>query len=192
MATPIGHTLIGLAAGIGYFVPTSGSPATVSRAIWHHRWQLIGIAALACAPDVDFLLGLPFGDFNRFHQSYTHTAGWIFLLLTGIWLAWQSAHPGDKLKRFIFLAAVGLSHLGIDLMTVDLGEPWGIPALWPVYEERIYTPMLAIFRDVDRNHLNIFSWHNIRSLSLELAYTLPFPLLLFAWKCRHKAKNLMA
>ena len=185
MATPIGHALIGGMLGIGYLLPRTGSPAAALRALWEQRWPIIGVALLACLPDIDFLFGLPFGNINRFHQGYTHSLGWIAILVTGIWITWQRHSPGHGLARFVFLSVVAYSHLLLDIMTVDMGAPYGVYLFWPLYDQRIHTPLLYIFRDLDRTH--VFSAHNFRGLAWELAVTLPFFLLVLLWKAAPRA-----
>lgn len=180
MATPIGHMLVGSALGIGYLLPRAGSLASALRALWAQRLPLIGVALLACLPDIDFLLGLSCGSANRFHQGYTHSLAWIALLVTGIWVIWQRQSPGNGLGRIAFLTAVAYSHLLLDIMTVDMGPPYGVYLFWPLYEQRICTPLLYFFKDIDRTH--VFSWHNVMGMVWEIAITLPFPILILLWK----------
>lgn len=180
MATPIGHMLVGAALGIGYLLPRAGSPASALRALWAQRLGIIGVALLACLPDIDFLLGWPFGNINRFHQGYTHSLGWIAMIVVGIWIIWQRQNRGNGLARFVFLFTVGYSHLLLDIMTVDMGPPYGVYLFWPLYDQRIHTPLLYLFKNLDR--IQVFSWHNFKSLIWEIAITLPFPVLILLWK----------
>ena len=63
MASPLGHSLLGL---------TFGRIFPLVEIIHPWKWHLFYIVA-ANAADLDFLPGFFVGDINRYHQGVTHT-----------------------------------------------------------------------------------------------------------------------
>lgn len=178
MATPVGHSLIGLALGrlATRVVPVPGTA-------W--RWYVLFLLA-ANAPDLDFIPGLLVGDINRFHQGITHSLV-AMLFFGGIfagfsrWLAapvWPVTLAG--------IAAYG-SHLLLDLFCQDSRVPVGIPLLWPFSDES-FTASWIVFPGVAHGIpgddmavvlVEIFSLKNLAAIGIEL--TIMMPVLMLCW-----------
>jgi hypothetical protein len=73
----------------------------------------------------------------------------------------------------LFLA--GISHLVLDLVSVDTVVPIGIPLLWPLSTSRWHSP-LVLFPGIDR--AAVFSARNAQEFLVEIALLLPGLLLL--------------
>jgi membrane-bound metal-dependent hydrolase YbcI (DUF457 family) len=189
MASPVAHTLVGLAFGLAWFLPRRRrSWRQVGRDAVAARGPLAGCALLANAPDIDYLFGIPFGDLNRLHQYSTHTLGWVLVLVVGLWLLWIRRRSDRPWLKLLFLFALGVSHLALDLITEDTGAPFGIPALWPFAGRRIFLPDWAVFWYLGkRNWGSLVSWHNAGALLREIAFTLPLPLVILWLKTRRPA-----
>lgn len=174
MSSPLGHSVIGLAFGFAWFIPPRQSWREWVTSLRAHWRALAGCVLLSNAPDIDYLFGIPAGNLNAYHQYYTHTLGWVFVLVLGIWLLWIKRHPASHVTRFIFLMALAGSHLIIDLLSGDTGWPFGIMALWPFFSERIYWPDYAIFMDLNKSTgYDLATWHNVMALLQEAAITVP-------------------
>lgn len=179
MASPIAHTVVGLTLGSAWFLPHGRARAWLAQARAHWR-GLLGCILLSNAPDIDYLFGLPVGNFNAYHQYGTHTFGFVLVLVLGAGWLWNRREPGRSGAHFLLLATLGFSHLLIDLVSGDTGAPFGILALWPFSAERIYWPDAAIFMDLDKRSL--LNPHNYQAALRELAITLPALLWILAWK----------
>jgi hypothetical protein len=85
--SPIAHSLIGLAIGVAALRPR-GKPARVT--LRTRALPLLGFAALANAPDLDFVPGLLAGDLNRYHHGPSHSMLWAlgFALWAGLLARW--------------------------------------------------------------------------------------------------------
>lgn len=175
MASPFGHILIG--TGIGFGLPRRNP---------HWGW-LTFAAFAACTPDLDFLPGLMVGDINRYHQLASHSFS--AMLLFGIAIGMLGRSLGRNGWRVGVGAAVLYgSHLAVDVFTHDIRPPYGIPLFWPFYDEHImapWTPFGGIRHGVPGDPLsvflrNIFSWHNLAPLAIELFVLGPIALLA-AW-----------
>ena len=130
MPSPVGHSLIGMAIGILYYLPKSKYSELI-KSLSTYRKQLFFSVLLANSADVDYLPGLIVGDFNRYHQGMTHSFGWIGILLffSGLYLWYSSASNCRKLLLFIFLCT--FSHLLADFLGSDGRPPIGIQIFWP-------------------------------------------------------------
>ena len=161
MASPVGHTLMGVAVGAlvlhavsapmayrwGLPLARSTSDTGVNGAsLWrclHWRWLLL-IVLSANFADLDFLPGALVGDINRWHHTASHSflavLIWGFAVLAA--LTWWDRRPSrlrahgeaSELRRCVGLSAVFAyaSHLLLDWLTQDLRAPFGIPLLWPL------------------------------------------------------------
>lgn len=175
MASPIGHTLTGLA--IGRLAQPNDFRETF-------RWLLFAAFA-SNAPDLDFIAGIVGGGgINSVHRGPSHSivAAIVFSILMAAILGrwWQH-------RRRIFWTSLALygSHLFLDMCTHS-----GIPLLWPLSTE-LYSLPVAILVGIDHGDpgasVDHFLWHitslrNLRPLLLELV--LFVPLLLIALRLR--------
>lgn len=129
MATPLGHSLLGLTFG-----RMSGS-AIVFRS---RRGYFFSILA-ANAADLDFVPGLLMGDINRFHQEITHTL-LASIIFGGMVVLVSRSFCAIPLR--MGMASVGLyaSHLLLDFFCEDKRAPFGQPLLWPFSLEYFISP----------------------------------------------------
>lgn len=86
MSSPVGHSVVGVAIGILYFLNPSGRWAPFWREIREKWVWLLAAALLANLPDIDYVPGILAGEFNLYHHGVTHTLGWIALVSLLIWI----------------------------------------------------------------------------------------------------------
>lgn len=175
MATPLGHSLFGMAFGRIFGRKNETAP-------W--KWNLFAILA-ANAADLDFLPGLLVGDINRFHQGASHSflAAILFGLLTAVFARHFSGSP---IRIGMAGGTIYASHLFLDLFNNDVRAPFGFPLLWP-FEGYFLSPW-PLFRGVKHGVPGedlvtvlgqLFSWYNLVSLVSEAAVLAP--LLILSW-----------
>jgi len=137
---------------------------------------------LSCAPDIDYAFGMPEGDFNRYHQLYSHTFGWVFAVAAVVYAFWRHYDPSVTWRFFVFLLALCASHLAADVLTEDASYPYGIMALWPFYKGRLISPLSLFPRWAKENWGALADLRNLRPLFVELLLTLPLLALVLAYK----------
>ncbi len=174
MASPIGHTIIGLGLGAGS-ARRRPSPG----------WLLFAAFA-ACAPDLDFLPGLLSGDINRYHQMASHSLG--AMLLFGLVCGLTGGYfRGNALGIGAGATLCYGSHLAVDLFTTDVRAPFGIPLFWPLYSGHFMAPW-TLFGGVQHGVpgdpmgvflRELFSWHNLVGIGTEVVVLAPIALV--AW-----------
>jgi len=170
VASPIGHTLTGLACG--RLAQPQGFRDTVS-------WLLFSVL-VANAPDLDFIAGIVGGGgINSVHRGPSHSivAGIIFSIVIAVVLGrWW------KQRQRVFWTALGLyaSHLFLDMCTHS-----GIPLLWP-FSTELYSLPVAILVGIDHGNPGssvdhfmgrIASLRNLRPLLVELLLFVPMVLI---------------
>jgi membrane-bound metal-dependent hydrolase YbcI (DUF457 family) len=141
MATPYGHTLVGLSLFNLWF---SRDDLSKNKQFWIYGLIILG----ASLPDLDFIPGLFLGHGGRFHHGYFHSlgmAGLVSLALLFILRVW------DGKANFLKLAALAfsliLSHLLLDYLTE---APRGFPFFWPFSDSHFLSP-LTLFPRVERD-----------------------------------------
>lgn len=179
MPSPVGHSLFGL----------------ILYVLWCKnliQWKVI-LWTLFCAnlPDIDFFIGLAFGNMNRFHQGYTHTLGFALIVgiigyvvnpaLSGFAVSLRSRKGGALLT---FLAVY--THVILDSINHDSRPPIGVMLFWP-FSDKYFNP-IQIFYAVPHSRIeDIVSSFFIRAAVRE-ALLLSVPLLLLIlWKRRGRA-----
>lgn len=162
MATLIGHGLAGLIvlAGARLLAPRrSPVPITVTAAV--------GVAALACLPDVDLLVSyLATGSALTWHATATHT--FFFAFAAAALIAAAPPWRGRRVAAFLLLFAALASHVLVDLLTgpqVGLTPSRGLAAGWPVSHE-VWRMPLTVFRGVV--HGGLAAWLSPRNLTTAL------------------------
>ena len=179
MPSPIGHSLAGLVVYRSRCHKGCGSVPPAVAAV-------VAMAA-ANLPDVDFLPGLLAGDVNRFHHAFTHSLGFLALVVGATYLIARRF----RVATSFWVALVGYtlaSHLLLDYLTVDTRPPFGIPLLWPLSNRAFLFPH-PFFLDIQRSasplHFfpSLFSHHNLLAASRELLL-LGAPLFLVELWCR--------
>jgi inner membrane protein len=177
MATPLGHGILGIAAG-------RFGMRWVGDVDW--RWYLFAAVA-ANAADLDFVPGLFVGDLNRFHHQISHSilAALVFGLLASLTLWRFTATPAR-----VGVVGAGLygTHLLLDCVTYDGRLPHGMPLLWP-FSDAYYAAPFTLFGGVKHGvpgdgSLAVFaqmlSWQNLRIMGIEVLVLLPVAVLLWS------------
>lgn len=181
MASPIGHTLTGLAIG------RLAQPKDFRETF---RWLLFAAFA-SNAPDLDFIAGIVGGGgINSVHRGPSHS-----IVAAIVFSAFMAAILGRwwQHRQRIFWTSLALygSHLFLDMCTHS-----GIPLLWPLSTE-LYSLPVAILVGIDHGTpgatVNHFVWHltslrNVQPLLLELL--LFVPLFLIAFRLRGSGLSL--
>lgn len=170
MASPLGHALAGYAIGRG---ANAGRAADV---------RLLAVcAALAVAPDLDFLPGVLAGRPAAYHQGISHS----LTLAIAVGAIAAAALAGTRAgfpRLWLICSAAYASHLAIDLVGQDARAPFGIPLFWPISSETWLSPVTllpgiahASSSEVTNAEWlrSIFTLHNARALLLELALACP-------------------
>jgi inner membrane protein len=169
MATPAGHALCGVLVG---------TLAAWQRPLLGPWKDVVLFAALAQAPDLDFLPGLLVGRVDAFHHGISHSMG--FALIFGLILAWVGKRQGQALRWGVIGAAIYLTQVVVDALAVDTRPPYGVPLWWPLSGTYVQSGS-PIFLDVRRGNLN---WptiaHNLRALGREILL-LGLPAALVLW-----------
>ena len=154
----MGHALGGLAIGLLITEHGGERPATSSMA---PRWlqtpygRAALFAAVACAPDLDLIVGT--------HSAETHSIGAVAIATLAL-LAWTR-----QLRLALAGGAVYASHLLFDWIGRDTSPPLGIMALWPFSREYYIAPV-ALLEPVSRRYwLPGFWLHNVKVGLSELA-----------------------
>jgi hypothetical protein len=168
MATPYGHTLVGLTL-FHIFQP---DPSLARK----RCWIAYGLVILgAGAPDLDFIPGLFFLDPGKFHHGLWHSLGAAVLFSPMAGFLVHRLLPTSSFLRttgFVFL--LFSSHLLLDFFTEDPLPPYGFPFFWPVHKALCLSPV-SLFPYVLRHPDHRDFWgHSFLSLAVESFLLLPF------------------
>lgn len=145
MATPIGHALAGSIIGIGG-----------SRGSGIDRRTLAWGTAGGLMPDLDFVPGLLVGDPARFHHGWSHSVG--AAAVVGLLVWWLASDGNVRIAAIVFLAYA--SHVALDWATADPSVPVGVPALWPLLDAYVISPVMILPR-VIHSSASPFNLHNL-------------------------------
>ena len=179
MPSPVAHSLAGL---VVYRSRCQKGYGSVSPAVA----AVVAVAA-ANLPDVDFLPGLLAGNANQFHHAFTHSLGFLALVVGATYLV--ARRFSGATSFWVSLVGYALaSHLLLDYLTVDTRPPFGIPLLWP-FSDRVFLFPHPFFLDIHRSasplHFlpSLFSHHNLLAAARELLFV-GVPLLLVELRCK--------
>lgn len=192
MPTPVAHSILAISMGILQTIPTKISLKQLCLEIWKKRFFFILCIILSLSPDVDYLFGLFYGNWNKFHSGATHSL--IFVICTTVFVGfylkkYKTSHDYKALSfGFIFLLQV--SHLILDLFTQDTSYPIGIPLFWPVTYDTYHSPFEIFDAPAKRDFVEIFSWHNFTVLGKEFAMFLPLLIFVILFKLFFKKVRL--
>lgn len=189
MASPVAHGFIGLALGILRFVPAAGGGLRgLVRSLWAAREPLFICIVLANAPDLDYLFGIPQYNLNYYHQTVTHTWGWVGVLTLAVW--WRG-FPNRSGRALLFVFVVVGSHLVVDFFTQDTSRPYGCMQGWPFSQRYWISPVYLIPAVNKRLFSDVVTWHNVRVLATEALLTLPLVAgaLALKWRGRRAADS---
>ena len=154
MPSPLGHALAGIGTGLLVHGPQPGTPGGRG---WLDRpgGQALFFAAIACAPDLDLLVGN--------HNGATHSIGSAVLVGLAV-LAWT------RRPRLALAAAAAYgSHVLLDWFNQDDSPPIGVMALWPFSREHFLSPWPLLPPVSRRYWLPGFVWQTLKVALLELA-----------------------
>ncbi len=175
MASPVGHSLVGLACFFGWFK----KPATLEN-IKTHRLHVAVFVLLANLPDIDFVLSwLITGNPNRYHSAGTHTL--LFAASVGAVLGYRFRIAQGFSKSALILGAVTGSHAAVDFLTgpvLGWHPSYGVPWLMPFISERITSPLTLFVGPKHNSWSHILSAHNWGWALYEVALLLPVLFLL--------------
>lgn len=176
MATPIGHAAAGMLAGA---CVARGRPLLGPRA------DLVLFAAIAQAPDLDFIPGLVIGRPDLFHHGISHSLGFA-LFAGGLFFAW-GARRGDGPRWGLAAFAIYFLQVLIDAVTLDTRPPVGVPLWWPL--SHAWVEIYPFFDDVWRTAPWLATLlHNLRAVALELLVLGPPLLAALFWRQRAMAR----
>lgn len=161
MATPIGHALAGAIVGLG---------ASQGRGL--DRRTLAWGTGGGLAPDLDFVPGLLVGDPSRYHHAWSHSIG--AAVVAGLLVLWLSSDRSCRIAAVVLLAYV--SHIALDWVTADNSVPVGVPALWPILDVYVLSPV-TVFPRVIHSSASPFNLHNLAVAARE-SLLLGLPVLL--------------
>lgn len=161
MPSPVGHTLFGLMLCV-FWCKNLG------------QWKII-LWILFCAnlPDIDFFIGLAFGNMNRFHQVYTHTLG--FALVTGLIV--YAVKKNYRISLLTFIAVY--THVIMDSVNYDTRPPIGVMLFWP-FSNQHFNPIKIFYAVPHSRPQDIISSFFIRAAIREVLL-LSVPLLVLTW-----------
>ena len=146
MASPVGHTIVGLASAAVVQRATAIPP---SPELW------IGAFIASGVPDLDVFLQLVGLKGPRYHRNVSHSIFLGIALVGAVWLVARFAPLAlDAGVLLAWLAAI-VSHPLLDYVTTGprLGESgYGIALLWPFSRRRFYSRHLFLARDRGETH----------------------------------------
>ncbi|HNR93358.1 MAG TPA: metal-dependent hydrolase [Kiritimatiellia bacterium] len=179
MSSPVGHSVIGAAFGVLYFLKPAGRRGLWVQAAEKWPW-ILGAALFANLPDIDYIPGVMAGELNLYHHGVTHTLGWAALVSLLVWIPLRPKGARGRELSLIFLLL--FSHLALDWVTADGKEPYGIMILWPFSNNYFISevPLLPHLRKADFTEL--LDPYNFRIMAVEILRTLPVLLLALACK----------
>jgi len=173
LATPVGHALAGVAWGA----------LVGGRRPWFGPWRdVMFFAALAMAPDLDFLPGLVIGRPEAFHHGVSHSLG--FALLFGGLMAWWGARRGAPWRWGLLGAGMYFLQVLLDWLTLDTSPPRGVPLWWP-WSGHYFMAEPWLFDDVRRRPLAWATlWHDIKAAGWEVVVLGPAAGVALWWRGR--------
>ena len=172
MATPIGHSLAGLAV---YSVAPD-----INR---HSRLKLMLLCiTMAVFPDLDLLPGLLQGQPVLYHGSISHSLG--FALGVSLVIALIFHFQGSAFGPIFKLCLIAyVSHLVLDFFGPDGRAPYGIPLFWPLSSAHFLSPIPLLLgaRHVGSTTAStmaflrgVLSFYNVAAMTLEIVIVAPF------------------
>jgi hypothetical protein len=175
MPSPVGHALAGLA--IHALSARNGRELrSLPRAA--------GVTLLALGPDMDFAVAW-LGVGYR-HQGELHSVG--MAVAVGVACAIAAALSGvTSARRGAWIAAAAwLSHVALDIFSIDTSPPFGPMALWPLSRSHLHSP-IPLFLDIWRAP----DWKTLQHDAIAVTWeTLVFlPICALIWRRRAKTKG---
>lgn len=182
MPSPVGHSmgalaLMGLVRLLGLVRRRTPVPAPARLqidlrsqfALW--VWAALLVFA-ANAPDLDFVPGILVGEPDRFHHGPAHSLGGALLFSGLVWVLARQVRPKQALPIAVLLGLGFMSHLFLDMCSMDTRAPNGVPLFWPLSSTYIMLPV-PVFLDIQRNlaasnfFTSLISTHNLHAITWE-------------------------
>lgn len=170
----------------------------LARTAWGSNppsWIRIALVSLILAnlPDMDYVFGFLIGRPNAFHRGWTHSL--VFALGVAVLFGAFRYVMSGKVEIRSPLIVFGLisSHLVVDLLTLDVSDPVGIPVFWPFSSDHFASPVV-LFRDVHKGVTNrmffsvLFTTHNLITIGSEFLIFGPFVAVSY-WILNRKQKK---
>ncbi|HWN81925.1 MAG TPA: metal-dependent hydrolase [Candidatus Udaeobacter sp.] len=169
--------LMGLVRRLGLVRRRTPAPAPVRLLLdFRSQFALYVWAALlvfaANAPDLDFVPGILLGEPDRFHHGPAHSLGGAIIFAGLAWLVARALRRRQALPIAALMGAGFMSHLFLDMCSLDTRAPNGVPLFWPFSSAYIMLP-LPVFMDIQRNtaasnfFTSLLSRHNLQAISWE-------------------------
>lgn len=175
MATPFGHSLI---AGVFYLGTKRRSSASKS-----FDWRLFLFALfMVNAPDLDILADVISGGGTQLHHGPTHSFVFaipVALIVSIVLKKYAKWFPQLSFLRLLIMSyALYISHVVVDLVTLDNGIPYGMPLVWPLSNSYTTIPIYVI-PNVLHGGGGILSVHNASVILREFVLFTPVMLYFF-------------
>ncbi len=178
MASPVGHSLIGLACFFGGLK----KPVTLGNLI-ADRERIVAFVLLANLPDADFAISwLLTGNPNKYHSAGTHTL--LFAASVGMVLGYFFRITPCRLKNTLIFGGVVGSHAAVDFLTgpvLGWHRSYGVPWLMPFMSERLTSPFTLLVGPRHGTLDHLLSAHNWGWALYEVALFLPILFLVSYW-----------
>ena len=182
MPSPVGHSLAGLAfRGLarallrGRLRGRRSPPAARGRgrrALVGQAFTMAALVFAANAPDLDFVPGILAGEADRYHHGPAHSLGAAVLFGVVAWLVARLLRPRAAARFGLLMGLAFASHLVLDMFSLDMRAPNGVPLLWPLASTYFVLPA-ELFLDIQRipeapNFLaSLLVWHNLVAMLRE-------------------------
>jgi len=171
MASPVGHTICGLAIYIVW---------CKNIRFWFKEWPIV-IWAVFCAnlPDFDLFAGLMKGELNQYHQGYTHTLGFALFIGVTVYFVLKIM----KIKRALSIAMLSFFlvffHVLMDSFNYDSKPPIGVMLLWP-FSNHYFNPIQIFYPVPHSEPGDVFSDVFMNAVCREIVLLLvPFVVLVY-------------
>lgn len=184
MPSPVGHEMAGLIV-YNLLRRPLGSKQKVKVVLF--------CLSVAIVPDFDFIPGLLEGVPNKYHHGLSHSVlvGFLVSITIGAVFFYNQ-------KPWVFITlffSIYLSHILLDLFSLDQSYPYGLKLFWPFSNEYFISPRI-LFSDIRRANSSmefltslILNEHNYKAVLRELiVLTPPVILLKFynKWRISHE------
>ncbi len=152
MASPVGHTLLGVSI---YLASLPREAKKVSTPM------LVFSAVAANSMDFDFLVSAALG--SNYHHAHMHTLAFALFFSASAMLVNRLIAGRFSLRFFFLCLLLSGSHAAMDFFTVDTSKSYGLMLFWPVTDKYFISPF-PFFLDIWRGTpALIFGYHNIEA-----------------------------
>ncbi len=171
MPSPVGHTLF-----------TLSIVKLLSRKTFGNKVLLINAIIFGLLPDIDLvmILFLGFKEGGKYHQLFTHSiffATLVFVFLVSI---------TRNLKISFLFSFLVLMHSILDIFSVDLKPPIGVPLFSPISYASFN---IGILPKIEKSSFfSLISKNNIKAVLIEILIFLPLLLIIF-YATKSKKRN---